>query len=271
MVNSETYHFMVGSLILLRLLGSVIFIDFYRKRRGRRFLVLALATLCYAMSPTIDLFIQAIKETDLYYFLYFASELFTPLAFMLFIFVFFRYTRADISNQWWILGFTSILVIGLLYPLVQFEIGLAFITLLNIVLVLITIEHILRNWNLLTQLAENSAYFFFVSAIIVFLNLLVGLINPTPETQFLQYAGNMIMSIFVVFIFVHLEYNRLSIQKYLMKDNYSHSVAQILQVLIGRLEAVLTNKDDSEAKELIEEAIEDCLKVGDQLTTIRRI
>ena len=271
MVNSETYHFILGSLILLRLFGVIVFLDFYKKQRGRRFLVLAFAALCYAISPTLDLLIQAIKESEMYNFIFFISDLFAALSFLIFIFVFFRYTSTDTSRYLWIFAFVSILLLGLSYPLVQLELGLLLITLLDIIFVLITIGHIVRKWNLLTQLAENSAYFFFVSSLIIFLNLVVGLIEETPETVFIHYASNITISIFAVFIFVHLEYNRLSIQKYLMKDKYSHAVAQILQILVGRLETVLTNKDTSEAKVLIEGAIEDCLKVGDQLSTIRKI
>jgi hypothetical protein len=141
----------------------------------------------------------------------------------------------------------------------------------NLFLILITIVHIIRKWGVLAKLADNSGYFFIISAFIIMINLSVSFIGESPETEFLQYTANVAISLLSVFIFVHLEYNRLSIQKYLLKDDYSHSVAQILQSLIGKLETSQRQGDNEEAKTLIDEAIEDCLRVGDQLTKIRKI
>ena len=271
MVSSETYHFILGSLILLRLVGFVIFFDFYRKNKELRFLILSFATLAYSLSPFMDLFIQNIQGTTTYDFLFYLSELTTSLALLLFIFVFFRYTTTKTSKKPWVESFISIVLLVLLYPIIQLELGFLLIQIINLMLIVVTIVHIVRKWEVLTKLADNSAYFFFISALVIIINLIVTTVGDSPETDFLEYVSNVAISLLAVFIFVHLEYNRLSIQKYLMKDDYSHSVAQILQVLIGRLETSQKHHDVDEAKVLIEQAIEDCLRVGDQLANIRKI
>ncbi len=271
MVASETYHFVLGSLILLRLFGFVIFFDFYRKNQEIRFLILSLAILTYAFSPVIDLFIQDIQGTSTYNFLFFISELATSLALILFLFVFFRYTTTETSTKAWLTILVSILIIAISYPIVHLDLGILLIRGLNLVLIIITILHIIRKWEILTNIADNSAYFFFVSSIAIIIVLIVGTVGDSPETDFIQYVLNVGISFLAIFIFVHLEYNRLSIQKFLMKDDYSHSVAQILQVLIGRLETSQLQHNTEEAKMLIEQAIEDCLRVGDTLTKIRKI
>ncbi len=271
MVSAETYYFILGSLILLRLLGFVIFFDFYRKNKELRFFHLSLATLFYALSPIIDLFIQDISGTSTYDFLYFISELTTVFALILFIYVFIQYTSTDNSYRLWFALSIILIMLVLTYPVIGFELSIFLVHILNLFLILITIAHIIRKWGVLAQIADNSAYFFFLSAIIIVINLSVSFIAESPETEFLQYTANVAISLLAIFIFVHLEYNRLSIQKYLLKDDYSHAVAQILQSLIGRLETSQRQENNEAAKTLIEEAIEDCLRVGDQLAKIRKI
>ncbi|MHA1227087.1 MAG: hypothetical protein ACTSR2_10510 [Candidatus Hodarchaeales archaeon] len=276
MVTNETYIFVQASLILIRLMGLFVFLDFYRKERHRRFFILVFAILAYATAPIIDLSIQNLTQIELYNYFHFLSELVISISLILFIYVFIQYISNEFTISTLIIGILIIILIGIIYPIVKYEMAIIMLQILNFTLVVITVFFILKKWHVLKQLADNSGYFFILAGFIIILSLfftIILIVFNSPDIQFIEYLLDLAISFIGTFVFLQLEYNKLSIQRYKMKDDYSHSLTQLVQVLLGQLEllSLIEDKDKDKSQQYIDTGKNYCYKIGELISKIRQI
>jgi len=91
------------------------------------------------------------------------------------------------------------------------------------------------------------------------------------ELEVILALSTVSLSAFGIFIYVHLEYTILLTQKYLLKDDYSHKLAQIMQAIMGRVEFAKGNIDSKEVQSQLNEAMEDCVNGSNLLYKIREL
>ena len=61
----------------------------------------------------------------------------------------------------------------------------------------------------------------------------------------IEFVTKLLISFLLPILFVNFEYNLIGLQKYKLKDNYSHSMSQLLQVIIGENYHISLGVDDT--------------------------
>jgi hypothetical protein len=265
------YAYYLALLGIIRLLGVIIFIDYYRKENRFRFLVLTSAFFFLAMSPLIELIILDLSDIALYEFIFLISESFAILGIYLLALIFFDYVSEYDKKFELVIGVLLSIVLIVLYFVLPFD----FVNLVGqfiiLIIILLVFYHAIYNRTRYLELTSNSIYFFMLLAVLIFSNVILSNFPSSLELEIIVSLSSISISIFGIFIYVHLEYTLLLTKKNLLKDDYSHKLAQILQAIMGRVEFAKGNVDSEEIESQLNEAMEDCAKGSNLLYKIREL
>ena len=264
------YHdFYLISLILLRLIGTVVFIDFYLRQRYLRFLFLILASLLLTISPLVDIILP--QDSLMYKPVLILSEVVVLIAIFFYVSIFFNYIKQySKKNHLIILTIITILPV-ISYLLVDFEPTFILIQIEAGIIISSIFPFAIINRKKLIVMSSNSLYFFIISGLLVLTNLFLSIINFIIDVKFAMDLTTIMITFFVFLVFIHLEYNLIAVHKFIMKDNYSHNMTQYLQLLVGRLHLASHTNDQEKVIELIDQMMEDCDEMKNLIYQIRRI
>jgi signal transduction histidine kinase len=265
------YVYYLVLLSIIRFLGVIIFFDFYRKERRIRFIAQTGAFLFLAMSPLIEFFILDLSDIELYNFIFLISEIFSILGIFILALIFFDYVSDYDKKIELAIGTLISTGLILLYFVVPFDFLYLIIQFILLVIIASVFVHAIYNRTRFLTLTSNSIYFFIVIAILIVFNLLLSIDPFILELEILLSLSTISLSAFGIFIFVHLEYTLLLTQKNLLKDNYSHKLAQILQAIMGRVELAKRDVDSMDVESHLNEAMDDCTKGSNLLYKIREL
>jgi hypothetical protein len=265
------YSFYLILLSIIRFLGALIFLDYYRKEKLIRFIALAGGFTFLALSPLVEFFILDLSDLDLYNLIFLMSEVFSTLGVYLLALVFFAYVSHYDRKIEVIIGALISIGIFISYFVVSIDIAYIVVQVIQFIIVVSVFFHAVLKRDRFLELASNSIYFFLFIAILIVLNLGLSILPSNLELEIIVSLSTISLSVFGVFIFVHLEYTLLLTQKYLLKDDYSHKLAQILQTIMGRVEFAKGNIDSKEVESQLNEAMEDCTKGRNLLYKIREL
>jgi hypothetical protein len=265
------YAYYIGLLSIIRFLGVIIFIDYYRKEKRLRFLVLTVAFLFLAASPLIELIIIDLSDIALYEFIFLISETFAILGIYLLALIFFDYVSEYDKKYEMVIGAFLSIVLLLLYFILPFDVVDLIGQIIILMILLLVFFHGIYNRTRYLKLTNNSVYFFMLMAISIIFNVVLSNFPSSLELEIIVSLSSISISTFGIFIFVHLEYTLLLTKKNLIKDNYSHKLAQILQAIMGRVEFAKGNVNPKEVESQLNEAMEDCKKGSNLLYKIREL
>ncbi len=265
------YSFYLILLSIIRILGVIIFLDYYRKEGHIRFLALTVGFLLLAFSPLTEFLILDLTDVTIYNFIFFISEIFSTLGIYMLALVFFAYVSDYDRKIEVFLG--ALISLGLLIVHFVVPIDIAYIVVQIIQLMIIggVFYHAIFKRTRFLALASNSIYFFIFIAVLIVFNLVLSILPSNLELEVILSLSAISVSAFGIFIYVHLEYTLLLTQKYLLKDDYSHKLAQILQAIMGRVEYAKGNIKSEEVESQLNEAMEDCTKGSNLLYKIREL
>ncbi|MHA1974041.1 MAG: hypothetical protein ACTSW1_13665, partial [Candidatus Hodarchaeales archaeon] len=280
-ISDASYPFFLLSLAFIRILGGIVFLDFYNKYRKTRFMVLTIAFSLFALNPFLQFGMPSLKlmlshastyspEIPL---IFIASEVITTIAVYLFVMVFYNYS-VEINKKYALIGSIIVVIpIILLYPFVDFTIIFYITQSMDLVLLISIVPYIIKYRRELSEIASNVPLFFLSNLGIAIVNLLVTLpifdFEMIPVIELLTRIG---MSFMTPFVFIHLEYNLIALEKFKLKDKYSHNLAQILQMSALRLYMINKKTEKSDELQLQLDALEsDHDKINELLTLIRSI
>ncbi len=272
MIDANTYEFILIILILSRVIGGIIFLDFYRSQKLVKFLQLALGCFLFASSPLIEFLLIRLTINSLFYeFFYIFSEILVVIAIYLFIRVFFQYISLPEAKKKCTICLFIVVVPVIFFPFLSFEIVYNIIQVEIFLLILIVSLYIFQNQNELARLSSHSTRLFLTVAILVFLNLISSLFTSNDLIILIKHITNIILSSFGLFVFIYFEYTLTLKQKSALKDEYSHSLSQITHTLLCRFEYILLNPGSENIKSEVIEAKNDCKKISELVSHIREI
>lgn len=82
-----------------------------------------------------------------------------------------------------------------------------------------------------------------------------------------NYSLTILLSVMIMIFLIHLEHNVSVYNKNLLKDKYSHNLAQILQLIVGNIDLYKLNKQETQ----IEAAFDAAFDGGKLLERIREL
>ncbi|MHA1215388.1 MAG: hypothetical protein ACTSPG_08820 [Candidatus Hodarchaeales archaeon] len=279
--NDESYPFFLLTLAFIRILGGIVFLDFYHKYKKTRFLALTVAFTLFASTPAIQLTMPHLESLIQYTYnfpplipiIFIFSELLTTIGVYLFVIVFFNYfSRINKKHSLLVLGVIIVSVL-ILYPLLDFRNVFYFTQFLDLVLVLSIIPIIFNYRRPMKEIASNLPLFLMSNVIMAVINIAVTLpifdFDLIPVLELLTRVG---LSFITPFVFIHLEYNLIALEKFRLKDKYSHNLAQLLQIAAVRLYVINKQTVVNDDLQIQLHGLEtDHEKINDLLTLIRSI
>jgi hypothetical protein len=270
------------SLAFIRIIGGLAFLDFYFQNKNNRFLQLTIGFILFAVSPTVQSFFPKLEEiisdptliSDEMKFIFILGEVIMSIGIYILAIIFISYSTT-ISNKYKIIGAIPVIVLPMiLYPILLFEITFYLTQAIVLILILGVAVFIIRHRQEIQQIAKNSSLFFLATIIVAVTNIILvlpifGSIELFVTLELLTRIG---VSLMVPLIFVHFEYNLLSVEKSTLKDQYSHDLAQLVQAASARL-YLSSNKEnvDDETRETLNKVQTDHMKIGELIKRIREI
>lgn len=282
MISQETYLFFLLILSLIRLIGGGMFLDFYLKHRNRRFILITSGFIIFSISPLIQTFLPSLEDlTDDYSafidpfiilnsleeylpcLLFLFSELLTIIAVYLFIMVAFNYAiTIDIKAAIGIcLIITSILTVA--YFFLPFEYSFYLTQLVMFLIIFSLVPLIIKKWEVYEQIARNVPIFISITIYLALTNTIFSFFDNEILVT-LEIITRLGISFVLPFVILNLEYNIVTLQKYQMKDKYSHDLGQLLQNIMGRIYLIESGEDiktNTDEISVINDKINDLLKL----------
>jgi hypothetical protein len=270
------------SLAFIRIIGGIAFLDFYFQNKNNRFLQLTIGFFLFAVSPAVQSFFPVLEEiiadpmliSEEMKFIFILGEVIMSIGIYILVTIFISYSTT-ISNKSKILGLTPVIILPIiLYPILLFEITFYLTQAIVLVLILGVAVFIFKHREEIQQIAKNSSIFFLGTIVVAVTNIILvlpifGSIEFFVTLELLTRIG---VSLMVPLIFVHFEYNLLSVEKSTLKDQYSHDLAQFVQTANARVYLISNNdKIDEKTKETLKDIESDHMKIGELIKRIREI
>ncbi len=273
MITDETYIFILMVLSLIRFIGGIIFLDFYFNHRNRRFILITTAFILFSLTPLIQVFLPSQNDLeqnirgdfspDLFLF----SELLTLIGVYLFAVVAYNYVY-KINER---------LVIVLSVPIVAIPVILNFFfsfaemfLIIQAIMSFITlciVPLVIKKWEVFKRIANNAPVFIAITLVIAVSNNTLTFFD-SDITILLELLTRISLSFVLPFVFVNLEYNIIAIQKFQLKDKYSHDLGQLLQLISGFAYLIESGQDISKNSEKMNQIMKE---INELLELIREL
>ncbi|PWI48145.1 hypothetical protein CEE45_08245 [Candidatus Heimdallarchaeota archaeon B3_Heim] len=273
MISPETNIFMLLVLALIRFIGGIIFLDFFLNHRNRRFILITIAFVLFSLTPLLQVFLPSIDElkeislSDLSPNIFLFAETLTLIAVCLFAVVAFNY----------VMKINERLVIGLLFIIVaipstfsfflSFELMFYLIQAIIFTLILSMVPLVIKKWEVFKRIANNAPIFMAITLVIALSNTLLTFLE-NDIAILLELLTRISLSFVLPFVFVNLEYNIVAIQKFQLKDKYSHDLGQLLQMVSGFAYLIESGQDISNNSEKMNQIMKE---VNELLELIREL
>ncbi|MFQ5981480.1 MAG: hypothetical protein ACE5OZ_25330 [Candidatus Heimdallarchaeota archaeon] len=277
MVSEESYHVIVLIIAVTRFIGSTMFLDFYLKHKHKRFLVLTLGFILWALNsalqfflPTLDSLIdEPTSHSWEIKFVFILSEIFLSVGAFLFAIVLMNYSTALNERLVW-LGLLPIIAIPLvLFPILTFEETFYATQIIDFIIVICLIPYIVWYRKPLQKIASNVPLFFLLLIVVAVLNFVSTVLIVE---ELIELPTRVAISFMLPFAFLHLEYNLLAAEKAKMKDKYSHNLSQLLQMVIGRIYLITNTEELSDKMRTgLEDIQADCIRISELIKLIREL
>ena len=276
MVNPETYSFILLILGFIRFMGGLIFLEFYIKYKTNRFLLLTLAFTLFALNPLIQIFLPSIDEMvsvddpfiyDKIIFIF--SELLLAVAVLLFVGIILLYSRRFNTKYLFYGSILIVVIVTLLYPFLSFIELFYLIQIIDLLLIISVVPTVIYYRENLMRIAENIPFFVTLNIVIIVINLLTTFVDVLSFIEILTRIGYTFVTPFTL---LHLEYHLVALEKYELKDKYSHNLAQLLQLSSGRIYMMCKNREiDSVVEQGLNDLQDDLDQINDLIVKIRKI
>ncbi len=279
MLSDESYPFLLLILAFIRIMGGVVFLDFYSKSRSKRFLALTIAFALYSLNPLIQLFLPTFDQLNTTPSLYSAdsrllfifSEVIMTIAVLLFSLVAINYSYpvTKLFAEIGIIG--TVVITGILYLVVSFETIFYLTQILDLILILAVIPFFVIYRTQYQRIARNVPLFFALVILVAGSNIILTFFDSELMST-LELLTRVGVSYILPFAYIHLEYNLIALEKTALKDKYSHNLAQHVQLVASRLFLIIKmDKIDEEAKNEMQALESNINDIKDLITLIREL
>jgi len=270
--------------IFIRIIGLGISIDFLNGTKAEKFKFLALGWFFWMLGVVTPILSNLVENIFLKEILLVLNAFLAALGTIFVLWGFFKYFMTVSFKKMVILIFIFFISTFLLFLITDYVVTIAFCALFMNLLFFSTfvIPPIKKKsfkkfmgrsiiWYYASLL--TLSIFFPVSIIIALQGYRYGLYNADdPVLITFNYLPIMITSILFIILLVHLEYTTSSRQQLELKDNYSHDLGNILQVISSAFELIeMKGRPESETSELRELLKDKLNEAAKQIRDIREL
>ncbi|MFW9997071.1 MAG: hypothetical protein ACFFD4_33820, partial [Candidatus Odinarchaeota archaeon] len=250
--------------------------------REKRFLLLTAGFILFAASPAVQMFTPTLdelsSEPDLFplevKLFFIAGEICMIAGIYLLAVIFISYTSPIIRQYAWTGLIITIIIPIILYPFLDFELTFYLTQIIMLIIIMGLVLYIIYSRKPLQDIAKNVPLFFTITIVTGIMNIILTLplFDYSELIMTLELVTRIGVSFLVPFVYVHLEYNLVAVEKDTLKDRYSHDLAQLVQVASARLHLMSKNDEISEeVKTTLEKVQSDHMKIGELIKLIRKI
>lgn len=264
-------------LIILRLVGLLVSIEFKLEFKGNKYIILIIGWSFWIISGISALSAGIIEIPFFSDLILLMNGISSTLA-MLFILIGLHSYFRKIQVK----SLVALSIIFTLIPFIAFFLGyypislnISFIFLFFVIL-FYSFLPFGRLEVFRTKLTLTSLFWFLVLVIVVSMWVISYVIfvfqgysygfysDEFSIAMFINYFLGNITTLVILVYYIHLEYDIFKIQKYELRDRYSHDLGNIIQVIYSATDLTKTsdlNKDNSENLELIQKKCEEAAKL----------
>jgi len=270
--------------IFVRVIGLGISIDFLNGTKAEKFKFLTLGWVFWILGALIPIFSNLVENIYLKEFLLVLNAFLAALGTIFILWGFFKYFMTISFKKIASLIIIFIISTVLLFLITDYTVTITFCALfMNLLLVSTFIIPPIKIKSFKKFMGRSIIWyyasvlilsiFFTVSIIIVLQGYRYGLYNADdPVLIMFNYNSIIASSILIIILLVHLEYTTSSRKQLELKDNYSHDLGNILQVISSAFELIemkgRTEAETSELGELLKDKLNEAAK---QIRDIREL
>ncbi|MFX1252557.1 MAG: hypothetical protein ACFFCZ_13205 [Promethearchaeota archaeon] len=268
-LESTYLYLLIG--LLVQIIGFFIFLEYYIKYKRLRFFIIILGWLSNILG-TIPFFLLGLLSNFLLQAIFYMVSIILASFGILFLSIGVMTYFIEVKKR--IVQYACFLILIIpLIPIVLVEFGLAIeisiiITQIEQIIVLVTLIVIgIINRSKVMNFSKTSYSLFMITAVLALIERILNRFLESDLTIIANYAISVSLSIMLIIFLLHLEHSMSVHQKIIIKDTYSHDLAQLLQVIVGNLDLAQINYND----ERITEAIQASMQASELLLRIRQL
>lgn len=265
-------------LIFLRIVGLVIAIEFFYDLKESKFKILIIGWFFWILAGCSAIFLNIVENQILFDIFRLINGITTTISLLFVMMGLYTYFR-DMSRKALVIlstTFTSIPIITFLlgYFSIAFNLTSPFIFLIIVVYSVVSLK---ERKNFKNNISSKSYYWYvtvLISFYIYFLSFVIFLLqgysfgfysDDFSIPMLVNYLLGIISTITLIIYSIHLEYDISKIQKFKLRDKYSHDLGNLIQVIysatnLTNVDEVL-NKEKVENLNLIQEKCEEAAKL----------
>jgi len=229
--------------IFVRIIGLGVSIDFFYDTKDTKFIYFTLGWIFWIIANIFPIFADMAEVNALRELYYVLNIIFALVGFIFYIWGFFKYYMHVPFRIMTVLITLSIAIPFLLYFTINFTIAILFsVFLINILLLSGYIIPPVKRKNFIKYMGKSIRWYyatvftfvlyFPISAISFLMGYRYGLYNVEDTLMIiLYYVPTISSTVLLIILLVHLEYNISSHQKFELKDNFSHTLGNIIQAI----------------------------------------
>jgi len=271
-------------LIFVRVIGLGIAIDFLNGTKAGKFKFLTLGWLFWILGSLSPIFSNLVENVYLKEFLLVLNVFLITLGAIFYLWGFLKYFMTVSFKKMVSLIIIFIISTVLFFFITDYAVTIAFCALfINFLLICTLVIPPIKKKSF-TKYMGRSIIWYYASGLTIILFFPVSIIinlqgygyelynANDPVLIMFNYIPTIVISIFLIILLVHLEYTTSSRKQLDLKDNYSHDLGNILQVISSAFELIeMKGRSESETSELGELLKNKLNEAAKQIRDIREL
>jgi len=270
--------------ICVRVIGLGISIDFLNATKAEKFKFLTLGWLFWILAALTPIFSNLVENIYLEEVLLVLNAFFATLGAIFYLWGFLKYFMTVSFKKMVSFFMIFIIIVVLFFLITDYKVTITFCAVfINLVLIITFVIPPIKKKSFKKFMGRSIIWFyasvliislFFPVSIIIYLQGYgYGLYNADdPVLIMFNYIPTIASSICLIILLVHLEYTTSSRKQLDLKDNYSHDLGNILQVISSAFELIeMKGRSESETSELGELLKDKLNEAAKQIRDIREL
>jgi len=270
--------------IFVRVIGLGISIDFLNGTKAEKFKFLTLGWLFWIIAALTPIFSNLVENIYLEEFLLVLNAFLAAIGSFFYLWGFLKYFMTVSFKKMVSVIIIFIISTVLFFLITDYSVTITFCTVfINLVLIITFVIPPIKKKSFKKYMGRSIIWFyasvltislfFPVSIIISLQGYGYGLYNADdPVLIMFNYIPTIVSSICLIILLVHLEYTTSSRKQLELKDNYSHDLGNILQVISSAFELIeMKGRSESETSELGELLKDKLNEAAKQIRDIREL
>lgn len=271
---TEIFIFFMLTLLFVRIIGILVFVDLYNKLKLERLKIATYGWMIYSLAPLFAIISTVGDNVLLNDFVYTLYGICASLGSFIIIGGLVRYYREIRQNLFTLIQLGMLIIPILLFGIYQNTSGAAFSVFTQFLILLFITGDVILNNKKFRDIGGNSYIWLTlmlligISQSIIYLFLDIGV----EEATIMNYGLTIVLSSTVIIFFIQLEHQIALKEKFNLKDKFSHNLTQFHQLILGNIElALLSNNKEKDCEKFLLIAKENSIKSRNLLHEIKKL